>query len=271
MENDANEKILDFYSNKYNEDGRMMRKPLEFIRCKEIISRYLKYEIMQIADIGGATGVFSYWLANQNHKVHLLDFTQSHIDLAKENGKNQSIELESYTCADARQLPYIDEQFDLVLEMGPLYHLQKEQDRIKCLEEAKRVLKKGGVLLCEVISRYANLFECFQWNLTSDERFIKLLDENLSTGNHSPGETGYFTTAYFHTPDKITDELLKSGFNDIKVISVEGFAQILNVNEILNDEQKKKLLLDYISKTESIHDLFGVSGHFIAVATKPNA
>lgn len=248
----------------------MIRKPLEFIRCKEIISRYLRNETMQIADIGGATGAFSYWLANQNHKVHLLDLTQLHIDLAKENGKKQSIKLASYTCADSRDLPYENEQFDLVLEMGPLYHLQEQKDRSKCLQEANRVLKLGGIVLCEVISRYANLFECFQCDLTNDKRFIEILNENLRSGNHSPGETEYFTTAFFHTPDAITSELREAGFTDIEIIAVEGFAQILNVNEILKDEQKKKVLLEFINKTESIPDLYGVSGHFIAVATKPN-
>ncbi|MDD2476448.1 MAG: class I SAM-dependent methyltransferase, partial [Dysgonamonadaceae bacterium] len=65
----------------------MTRKPLEFLRCKEIISRYLICDEMEIADIGGATGAFSYWLAQLGHRVHLLDFTPLHIEQAKEKGK----------------------------------------------------------------------------------------------------------------------------------------------------------------------------------------
>ena len=44
--------IEDFYQNKYNEDGRMERRPLEYLRCKEIISRYLEHNKMEVADIG---------------------------------------------------------------------------------------------------------------------------------------------------------------------------------------------------------------------------
>ena len=98
--------IESFYQNSYNENERMERNPLEFHRCKEIISRYLSTNPMEIADIGGATGVFSYWLASQHHNVHLLDFTPLHIEKAKENGRKLNISLASYHCDDARHLPF---------------------------------------------------------------------------------------------------------------------------------------------------------------------
>ena len=260
--------IENFYQNEYDENNRMVRNPIEFIRCKEIISRFLNNEEMEIADIGGATGVFSYWLQEQGHKVHLLDYTENHIEKAKENGKNKGLMLESYVWDDARQTPYADEQFDIVLEMGPLYHLQDSDDRVKCLKEANRLLKNNGVVICEVISRYANIFEGFQKNLISDEEFIKILDENLLTGKHNPKDTPYFTTAFFHTPDLMKNELEQAGFTDITMVAVEGFASIIDADSFLNDEIRKNLLLKYIRDTESIRDIFGVSSHFMAIGVK---
>ncbi|MDD2476446.1 MAG: hypothetical protein PHI32_11090 [Dysgonamonadaceae bacterium] len=104
--------------------------------------------------------------------------------------------------------------------------------------------------------------------MIDDERFVDILDENLISGNHSPGDTNYFTTAFFHTPDLIIDELEQAGFSDIALVAVESFANILNVNEFLNDERRKELLLKYIRNTESISELLGVSGHFIAIGVK---
>ena len=260
--------IENFYQNEYDENNRMVRNPIEFIRCKEIISRFLKNEEMVIADIGGATGVFSYWLQEQGHKVHLLDYTENHIERAKENGKNKGLMLESYVWGDARQTPYADEQFDIVLEMGPLYHLQDSDDRVKCLKEANRLLKNKCVVICEVISRYANIFEGFQKNLISDEEFIKILDENLLTGKHNPKDTPYFTTAFFHTPDLMKNELEQAGFTDITMVAIEGFASIIDTDSFLNDEIRKNLLLKYIRDTESIRDIFGVSSHFMAIGVK---
>ena len=265
---DKHDNIRDFYESKYNEDERMIHQPLEFFRCKEIISRYLSQSKMEIADIGGATGSFSYWLAQMDHDVHLLDYTPSHIEQAKEKGKKNNITLASYTCGDARQVPYLDNQFDLVLEMGPLYHLQNKDDRMRCLLEAKRILKDGALVICEVISRYANLFEGFRLNLIDDEQFIAILDENLSTGRHSPGDTSYFTTAYFHTQNEIMSELEEAGFADISIIPVEGFASVLNAKEYFQNEQRKELLLKYIEQTESIPELLGISGHLIAIGKK---
>jgi len=262
--------IESFYG-RYNEDDRMARNSIEFIRCKEIISRYLTREKMEIADIGGATGVFSYWLQKQGHTVHLLDYTQRHIEQAKENGKKMGATLASYTCGDARQTPYMDEQFDLILEMGPLYHLQDSEDRLKCLREAKRLLKNGGVVLCEAISRYANLFDGFQKGFVRDARFVEILNENLRTGKHIPGDTPYFTTAFFHTPDLMADELAQAGFAEISLVAVEGFANAVHADAFLGDENRTSLLLQYIRSTESIRDLLGVSDHFMAIGTKGNA
>ncbi|MCL2547467.1 MAG: class I SAM-dependent methyltransferase [Oscillospiraceae bacterium] len=223
---------------------------------------------MEIADIGGATGVFSYWLSQKGHNAHLLDYMPSHIEKAKEKSNTLNITLKSYICGDARQVPYQDNQFDLVLEMGPLYHLQKRNDRIQCLTEAERILKNDGIVICEVISRYVNVFEGFQLNLIDDEQFLAILDENLSTGLHSPGDTSYFTNAYFHTHDEIRCEMEEAGFVDILVLPVEGIGSILNAKQYFENEQRARLLLKYIKETENIPELLGVSGHLMAIGKK---
>ena len=61
------DQIKEFYES-YNEDGRLTRHDLEFARSKEIISRYLTDDKMNIADIGGASGVYSFWLAYNNYR-----------------------------------------------------------------------------------------------------------------------------------------------------------------------------------------------------------
>ena len=267
---DDNSKIQSYYQDSYDENGRMERNRLEFIRSKEIISRYLSQSpiVMEIADIGGATGAYSYWLASQGHNVHLLDFTPSHIEQAKEYGKKRGIFLASYHCGDARQLIYDDNFFDIALIMGPLYHLQDKNDRLLCLSEAKRVLKPGGVLICALISRYASLLDGFGEMLIDDERFLRILDGGLESGLHSPGETPFFTSAFFHTPSEIENELILSGFSDIDFIAVEGFARAVNADELLKNDGHRRLFLEYIKKTERAPELMGMSDHFFAVTRK---
>jgi Methylase involved in ubiquinone/menaquinone biosynthesis len=262
------QEMQNFYQNKYNENSRMDRNPLEYLRCKEIIGRYLKDDVMLIADIGGATGAFSFWLAELGHRVSLLDYTPLHIDQAKRKSSTSGIKLHSFDCGDAKCLPYKSGEFDLVLLMGPLYHMQNDEDRIQCLNEAYRVLKKGGLVICESISRYANIFEGYKYMFIEDENFVKILDENLETGMHNPEGTEYFTTAFFHTPDLLRKEVAQTNFEVIDLVSVEGFAQSFDTDSLMSDEAKKEMLLKYIRETERTPELLGVSGHHMIIGKK---
>jgi len=261
-------KVETFYQTAYNEESRMERNPLEFIRCKEIISRYLRGGTMEIADIGGAAGAFSYWLAAQGHAVHLLDFTPLHIEQAKKRGKKLGLALASYHCTDARSLPFADSSLDMALLMGPLYHLQDGEDRLRCLTETMRALRPGGLLLCEAISRYASLVDGFKYADVNDPKFIDILNRDLATGRHDPGNTAYFTTAFFHTPDELESEAAQAGFENIELIAVEGFANAMDSHAILKNKKQRELLLEYIRKTERVPELMGISGHFFAVGKK---
>jgi len=101
---EENDKVINFYET-INESVRLEKQTLEFTRSKIIISRYFFSDDMEIADIGGGTGPYSFWLAKQGHKVHLLDVTQKHIEIARQKIKTDNISLSSCVCADARNLP----------------------------------------------------------------------------------------------------------------------------------------------------------------------
>ena len=46
---------------------------LEFERTKEMLSRLLPPPPARVVDVGGAAGVYSFWLADQGYDVHLVD------------------------------------------------------------------------------------------------------------------------------------------------------------------------------------------------------
>src|SRR5678810_793525 len=150
--------INTFYNSTQMETDRLGQHvfQLEKIRTQEIILRYLKPS-MTIADIGGATGAYSFWLHDMGHRVHLLDAAEFHIEAATKISIAENKPLASISLGDARQLPFDDEKFDLILLFGPLYHLQEKDDRIKSIAEAKRVLKKDGVLLAATTVSYTHL------------------------------------------------------------------------------------------------------------------
>ena len=77
--------IIDHYSQDAYEDERLKIGigRFEYLRTKEIVSRYLTTNAMKILDIGCATGAYSFWLAEMGHRVFMLDAVERHIEIAK--------------------------------------------------------------------------------------------------------------------------------------------------------------------------------------------
>ena len=68
-------KIIDFYTHRYNESDRHQGAfgIIQELRTMELISRYLPNNRASILDVGGATGVYSFQLADIGHRVTLLN------------------------------------------------------------------------------------------------------------------------------------------------------------------------------------------------------
>ena len=269
---DPQEKIKAFYDETGMERDRLEQSvfKLEKLRTRQIIEENLLPE-MSIADIGGASGAYAFWLQKLGHKVHLLDFAETHIEMARQQGKHQNLPLSSVTLGDARALPFPENSFDMVLLFGPLYHLQEKTDRIKCLTEAKRVLKPGGILLAATIGRYASLFDGFWRNLITDSQFEEIMNEDLKSGKHqNPTDNPeYFTDAYFHAPEDIENEMSEAGFTNFSVVAVEGFGWLIPTFEsVWENETMRMKLLKYIDKTSTSPTMIGMSAHGITRAIK---
>jgi ubiquinone/menaquinone biosynthesis C-methylase UbiE len=266
------EVITQFYSSTGMEVDRLDQHifQLEKKRSQEIIHRYLKPN-MNIADIGGATGVYSFWLHDMGHNVHLLDATEFHVETATKISLAENKSLASIKLGDARDLPYEDEMFDMVLLFGPLYHLQKKEDRLKCISEAKRVLKTNGFLLAATISRYSPLYEAFWQGYIDDPDFEKILKEDLATGSHTnpTNHPMYFTDAYFHSLKEIDEEFTAAGFSNKGSLAIEGFGWLVpDFAKTWSNEIRKNKMLDYLRHTENDPVMIGMSAHVMTVAKK---
>jgi len=264
--------IKDYYAHEIEANRLDMEAfKLEGIRTKEIIERYLQKENLEVLDVGGGAGYYSFWLQEKGHHVSLVDLSPTNVELAKKRSQLTSSPLKRIETGDAVKLNFSDEQFDFVLLLGPLYHLTDQKERIKALSEARRVLRPNGLLIAAVITRYASLIDGFQRDLVCDDRFFDLLMNDLKTGFHQnkTGNLEYFTTAYFHNPWEIVTEIEESQLKFDKLIAVESFGWIVpHVNEKEKDPAYMRKLLETIRIVESNKDLIAISPHIIAVARK---
>ncbi len=270
MEN--NEAVYEFY-NGGAEIGRLERGlgVVEFYRSKEIISRYLKGKL-KIFDIGGGIGKYADWLAGLGHEVSLIELAPVAVEYAKEH---MTIPYEAIT-GDARKIEKPDNSADMVLLMGPLYHLLEKDERLRVLSESSRVLKPGGILVAAGISKFSSA----TWALSvygnnvflDDDIYMDMIRREMDTGEHiKPSEYPYIiSNAYFHTIGGLRDEVTESGFNVIERAAVEGCSWITpDLNEKWNDEFRRGRILEIIRATEHEETMMGMSPHFLVVASKP--
>jgi ubiquinone/menaquinone biosynthesis C-methylase UbiE len=261
---------------KYYDLGKEARRlfdgvgQLEFLRSKELISKHIGKSSGKILDIGGGTGPYSFWLANKGHAVYLIDPVSLHIEQAKEKSSKAQNPLQHIAIGDARELKFANNFFDIVIMFGPLYHLTKEKDRIKALQEAKRVLLPGGLVFVVGISQFASTMNGFFENFVQDSDFVAIMQQDLINGHHrNPTVKDCFTNAYFHHPEKLKQEVKESGLLLKNLYAVESFGWLIpDFDAKWSDPKFRKLLLETIKTVEQDNSIMGISSHIMVIAQK---
>lgn len=245
---------------------------LEGERTREILARMVPAGA-RILDVGAGAGAYSFWLAERGHEVHLVDLSPELVARAQATQAGAKVALASIAVGDARSLGgQADGSFDVVLLLGPLYHLLEHADRLAAVREARRVLRPEGLLVAAAISRFASLLDGMQEGAVFDDpRFTAIVDHDLTTGNHlnTTGELRYFTTAHFHAPDELAAELEEAGFDVEHLLAVEGPSWVCDdFDRRWQDEASRRQLLDYARRLEAEPSLLGMSPHLIAVGRR---
>jgi ubiquinone/menaquinone biosynthesis C-methylase UbiE len=197
---------------------------LERLRTQAILVRHLPAAPAAILDVGGAARDLCFPVGRDGLQVHLIDPVELHLDQARSHQSKSGVRLASINPGDARRLDVAPGIMDSVLLLGPLYHLIEHADRMAALREAYRVLKPGGVLFVAAVSRFASLVDGLLGGYFVDAGFRDIVERDLLSGQHlnPTSNPGYFTTAYFHRPEDLAHEVSEAGFEETRVLAVEG-------------------------------------------------
>jgi ubiquinone/menaquinone biosynthesis C-methylase UbiE len=245
---------------------------LEQFRTQAILARHLPSAPAVILDVGGGTGAYAFPLAKQGYKVHLVDPVELHLEQARSFAESSGITLASITQGDARHLDFPSSSIDVVLLLGPLYHLVERSDRLQALHEARRVLRSRSVLFAASISRFASLIDGLSRGFFQDAEFRKIVEGDLAHGLHRnpTNQPTYFTTAYFHRPEEFSAEIAGGGFGDVQILGIEGPAwSTAQFREVWHNAIQRQKLMEYLSLIEGEPSIQGASAHLMAVAHRP--
>jgi ubiquinone/menaquinone biosynthesis C-methylase UbiE len=263
--------IVDYYT-RFAEESRLETgsAQLEFERTKELILRFIPPPPAQIVDVGGASGSYAFWLASLGYSVHLIDATPRLVEDATRRNVSAECQLASVAVGDARQLPRPAASADVVLLLGPLYHLTERPDRITAIREAQRVLRKSGTLIVAGISRYAATLDGLAFHPALSPQLATMRHRSLADGQYR-NETSserYFTTAYFHRAEDLADELREIGCRGVRVFGIEGPGWLLpDFQARWNDDTLRAEILTVARLLEEETSIMGASGHLLAVGT----
>ena len=185
---DLYEALNAYYSN-YDEEGRLLSRhgQVEFLTTVKYVEKYLQ-KGMKILEIGAATGRYSHYIARQGYDVTAVELIPHNIDLFRQNTQpGESIQIFQ---GNALNLDMIEsEGYDLVLLLGPMYHLYTLAEKRRALSEALRALKPGGILFVAYCMLDSSIIQyAFGRNIWRDLIDKQLLNPVTFTAKSNPEE-----------------------------------------------------------------------------------
>lgn len=260
--------VVESYEN-YCEEDRLSTnnaRRIEFLTTVRVLDEIIK-DKKDILDCAAGTGIYAFHLADKGHNVTATDITPRHIDIIRNtlNDKPYNMKTAVLDATDMSMFP--DESFDVVLNMGPFYHLVNKDDREKCLKESMRVLKKGGILVTAYIPRYY----VFQYVAMQNKDFLdaNLAKQLVETGElHHNDEKCFWTDTYYSTCEEMEALYRQHGLNVIDHFAQDGLTPYFAEKVDKWSDDEFKTWCDYHHSVCRERSVLGASNHVIIIGEK---
>ena len=250
--------VQEIYRRKSENDrlNKSQAARVEFLTTVRYIEKYLPPSA-KILDVGAGAGEYSFYFARKGYSVSALELADANIAAFRAKmTEHDSIDLVQGNALDLSR--YDSESFDVVLLFGPLYHLHDEADKLRCIEEAKRVCKKDGKIFFAFISNDMVILTMQQ--LHPDYLIAGDYDKETFRLDDFP--------FVFHTPDRCRELLGMAGIQITHEVASDGVAELLQ--DLVNglDEASYQQYLRYHFYTCEKPEFLGMSNHLLFIGEK---
>ena len=244
---------------RYDEDSRLNKSKaarVEFLTTVRYVEKYLTPGA-KILDVGAGAGEYSFYFARKGYQVSALELADANIAVfrAKMTGSD-SVDLVQGNAMDLSR--YESDSFDVVLLFGPLYHLHEEADKLRCIEEAKRVCKPDGQIFFAFISNDMVILTMQQCQ-----------DDYLINGHYNKETFRLDDFPFvFHTPDHCRELLVKAGIHICHEVAADGASELLqNLVNGLDEASYQQYLRFHFYICEK-PEFLGMSNHLLFVGAQ---
>ncbi len=258
---------LEEYYNKFNEEKRLLSRhgQVEFRTSMKYIHECIKAlkvdaslanSDIKILDIGAGTGRYSVALAEEGYDVTAVELVKYNLGILK--SKNSNVRAMLGNALNLKKLA--DNTFDVTLLFGPMYHLFGHDDKLKALNEAKRVTKSGGIILVAYcMNEYGVLTYAFK-----EKHILECMEEKRLTEDFHT--ISFKENLYDYVRIEDINKLNEAaGLFRIKIISPDGPANYMRMYLNSLSEEEFELFMQYHMATCERQDLIGAGAHTVDI------
>lgn len=258
------ENLISDYYGKIVEDDRLRTRnshKIEYITTMHYIKKFAK-KGCKILEVGAGTGVYSVELAKMGYDVTAVELVESNVEVLKKNAKG----VKNITClqGDALDLSrFNDNEFDIVLNLGPMYHLYTTKDKNKAISETLRVCKPNGICMFAYLTHSSIV-----WNFGIVKKQMKYLSEFMTNKGVIKDIPEEIFCSYFN--EDFNKQFNKTNSTHIISVATDGIAQIMKA--YMNDngltEEDYDLFVKWHLATCERLDHQGLSSHMLYICRK---
>ncbi|HPF87074.1 MAG TPA: class I SAM-dependent methyltransferase [Candidatus Limiplasma sp.] len=265
---DKTDIIREFYNTEVEHEWARIDGRPEFLLTCRYLNRYIRPGD-KVLDIGGGPGRYALWLAEKGCEVTLLDLSPENVNFARARAAALGLRLHAVE-GDARTADdTVKGPFDHVLLMGPLYHLQDENDRRHAVEASLRLLRRGGNLYVSFINIYANLIYAMKFEptiiLDQAESSLQYLDALYGKKSFCGNA---FTEAFFTRQQDVLPFMAQFPLDMLHLFGQEGMTSPCEKNIMSQPRHVIDAWLDMSEKLCEREELISWAEHLMYIGRK---
>ena len=253
--------VINFYNN-YDEEGRLLRKSRmpEYLNTMKYIEKYLTPDA-KIIEIGAGTGRYSIALAEMGYDVTAIELVPHNIEIMKKKVKSyHNIKIYEGNACDLSM--FENDTYDIVLLLGPMYHLFTDKDKHLALSEAIRVAKTGGVVFSSYCNNDTSIYKLFYKKKILDYVNKGLIKEDYHTIS-SPNEI-----FELYRKSDIDELMRKYDVRRLHFVGVDMLSYISDDRLDLLSDREFEEYMKFLSNICEREDCVGMSIHMLDIFRK---
>lgn len=248
---------IEKHYNKHPEDLRLQRRHgiVEFETTMYHLHRFLKPG-HTLLDLGAGTGRYTSALMSEGYQVKAVELVAHNIEVFLKREPTANV-----VQGDVRCMPFLQTGLaDITLLLGPLYHLIGEEEKLKALNEAKRVTRPGGLIfVAYLMNEYSMLSYCFDEDRIDDFLARGIVDRNF----HVQVQEGeLYDYVRLEDVNRLNE---KAGLERITVFSPDGAADYMRTRLNRMSEKTFQHFIEYQKCISERPDLIGAGSHIVDV------